>query len=66
MKYGLFEFIRVRFGLCNDSATFAQVVNLVLITLNWKIALSFLDDVPIRGATAEAHIGNPRLVVTLV
>lgn len=29
-KYGLFEFSRMIFGLCNSPATYARVINLVL------------------------------------
>ena len=33
-KYGLFEFARMAFGLCNSPATYARAGNLVLIGLN--------------------------------
>ena len=33
-KYGLFEFTRMDFGLCNAPATFARAINLVLNRLN--------------------------------
>lgn len=33
-KYGLFEFMRMGFGLGNDPATFARAINLVLHRLN--------------------------------
>ena len=33
-KYGLFEFTRMGFGLCNAPATFARAINLVLNRLN--------------------------------
>ena len=61
-KYGLFEFPRMGFGLCNAPATFARAINLVLNRLNWKIALAFLDDVLILGSTAEKHLDNLRQV----
>ena len=61
-KYSLFEFTRMGFGLCNAPATFAQAINLALNRLNWKIALAFLDDVPILGITAETHLDNLRQV----
>lgn len=59
-KHGLVEFTRMGFGLCNDPATFARAINLVLHRLNWKIALEFLDDILVLGATAEAHLDNSR------
>ena len=35
-KYGLFEHVRMGFGLCNAPATFQRVMNLVLSGLLWK------------------------------
>lgn len=61
-KYGLFEFTRMGFGLCNAAATFARAINLVLHRLNWKIALAFLDDVLVLGTSARAHVDNLRQV----
>jgi hypothetical protein len=48
-KYGLFEFARMAFGLCNSPATYARVINLVLRGLNWKVMLAFLDDILVLG-----------------
>ena len=61
-KYGLFEFTRMGFGLCNAPATFARAINLVLHRLNWKIALAFLDDVLVLGKTPQDHLTNLREV----
>ena len=40
-KYGLFEFVRMGFGLCNALATFSRVMSLILRGLTWDIALAF-------------------------
>jgi hypothetical protein len=48
-KYGLFEFARMAFGLCNSPATYARVINLVLRGLNWKVVMAFLDDILVLG-----------------
>ncbi|XP_062589436.1 uncharacterized protein LOC134251086 [Saccostrea cucullata] len=61
-KYGLFEFTRMGFGLCNAPATFARAIKLVLHRLNWKIALAFLDDILVLGSSAQAHLDNLRQV----
>jgi hypothetical protein len=53
-KYGLFEFRRKGFGLCNSSATFARPINLVLLRLNWTIVLAFLDDVISAGGFSKS------------
>lgn len=57
-KYGLFEFVRMGFGLCNAPATFARVMNLVLHGLNWNIALAFLDDILVLGKCFMDHLRN--------
>jgi len=57
-KYGLFEHVKMGFGLCNSPACFSRVVNLVLRGLNWKIVLAFLDDILVLGNTFESHLQN--------
>lgn len=60
--YGLFEFTRMGFGLCNAPVTFARAINLVLNRLNWKIALAFLDNVLILGESTRAHLDHLRQI----
>ena len=48
-KYGLFEFVRMPFGLCNAPATYCRVMNLILRGLTWDIVLAFLDDILVMG-----------------
>jgi hypothetical protein len=62
-KYGLFEFTRMGFGLCNAPATFARAMNIVLRGLSWRIILAFLDDMVVLGISAQEHVDNLRLVV---
>ena len=57
-KYGLFEHVRMGFGLCNGPATCARVVNLVLRSLNWKTVLAFLDDILVLGKSFQDHLSN--------
>ena len=57
-KYGLYEFVRMPFGLCNAPSTFQRAMNLVLRGLTWKSALAFLDDVMVLGKTFEEHLAN--------
>jgi hypothetical protein len=57
-KYGLFEFARMVFGLCNSPATYARVINLVLRGLNWKVVMAFLDDILVLGRDFEGHLAN--------
>ena len=57
-KYGLFEHVKMGFGLCNAPATFARVINLVLRGLNWKTVLAFLDDILVMGKSFNDHLTN--------
>ncbi|MCW4335780.1 MAG: RNase H-like domain-containing protein [Candidatus Thiodiazotropha endolucinida] len=57
-RYGLFEHIKMGFGLCNGPASYARVMNLVLRGLNWKTVLAFLDDVLVLGHTFQNHLNN--------
>ena len=57
-RYGLFEHVKMGFGLCNAPASYAQVMDLVLWGLNWKTLLVFLDDVIIMGKSFDDHKEN--------
>ena len=43
-RYGLFQHVRMGFGLCNVPATFQRAMQKVLEGLLWDIALVYLDD----------------------
>ena len=51
------------FGLCNSPATYTRVINLVLMGLNWKVVLAFLDDILVLGKDFEGHLANLRAVL---
>ena len=55
-KYGLFEHVRMGFGLCNGPATYSRVMNLILRGLLWIIVLAFLDDILVLGSTFQDHL----------
>ena len=44
---GLYEFIRMPFGLCNVPATFQRLMQVVLAGLDWKSCFVYLDDIVI-------------------
>ena len=62
-RYGLYEFERMGFGLCNAPATFSRAMNFILRGLTWEVALAFLDDVLVLGKNFEEHSHNLRLVL---
>ncbi|XP_013381256.1 uncharacterized protein LOC106152279 [Lingula anatina] len=57
-KYGLFEHVRMGFGLTNAPATYSRVVNLLMRGLTWKTVLAFLDDILVMGESFDSHIIN--------
>jgi predicted aspartyl protease len=57
-RYGLFEHVRMGFGLCGAPATFARAMNLVLRGLTWKTVLAFLDDIIVLGTSFSEHMKN--------
>ena len=57
-KYGLFEWTRMGFGLCNAPATFQRAVQLVLHGMQWSKVLSYLDDVVVFGTTFQEARDN--------
>ena len=61
-KYGLFQFVRMSFGLCNAPGTYARVMNLVLRGLTWNIVLAFLVDIFVMDKTFDDHLRNLRIV----
>ena len=62
-KYGLFEHIRLSFGLCNSPAFFQRMIELILTGLTWKICLAYIDDVIVLGEDFEDHLVNLRTVL---
>ena len=55
MKFGLWEFNFVPFGLGNAPATFQRLMEQVLLNLKWKILVLYLDDVVVYAETVEEH-----------
>ena len=57
---GLFEFKVMPFGLCNGTATFQRLMDLVLV--QWVGCLVYLDDVIIFGKSFDEHLRNMEVV----
>ena len=60
--HGLFEFVRMPFGLCNAPTTFQRVMQKVLVGLEWKTCFVYLDDVLIVSQTFQDHLAHLREV----
>ena len=55
MRYGLFEWNVMPFGLCNAPATIQRLMEKVMIGLQWRILALYLDDVVcgVRGHSVQ-------------
>ena len=53
---GLFEFIRMPFGLCNAPATFQRAMQTVLSGLEWQNCFVYIDDILIASRTACEYL----------
>ena len=54
--HGLFEFVRMPFGLCNAPATFQRLMQVVLSGLEWHSCFAYLDDILIASCTLDDHL----------
>ena len=57
-RYGLFEHVRMGFGLCGAPGTYARIMNLVFRGMSWKTVLAFLDDILVLGSSFKNHLQN--------
>ena len=55
-KYGLYEYLKMPFGLCNAPSTFQRCMELVFRGLQWKTLLIYLDDIIILGSSMDENL----------
>ena len=55
---GLFQFLRMPFGLKNAPATFQRFVDITLAGLTWKVCLVYLDDIIVYSRSREDHLAH--------
>ncbi len=60
--FGLFEWTRMPFGLCNAPATFQRLMGLVLGDLTFDILLNYLDDIIVFSKDFESHCQRLEIV----
>lgn len=61
---GLFEFLRMPFGLACAPATFQRTMDIVLASLKWNTAVAYMDDVLIFSKDYGLHIGAIKSVLS--
>lgn len=59
---GLYQFLRMPFGLCNAPATFERLMEKVLAGLVWEIAVLYIDDIVVIGSTVDEHLDRLEMV----
>ena len=59
---GVYEFLRMQYGLCNAPAMFQRLMQNCLGELNLTYALIYLDDIFVYSRTEEEHLTHLRAV----
>ena len=60
---GMYEFLRMPYGLCNAPAMFQHLMQNCLGELNLTYTLIYLDDVIVHSKTEEEHLVRLRAVL---
>lgn len=62
--FGLFEFNRMPFGMCNSPSTFQRLMERIFGDQSLQSLLLYLDDIVIFSATFKDHLQRLELVLT--
>ena len=61
--YGLYQYTRMPFGLCNGPASYSRLIQLALTGIPLTVALPYLDDIIIISKDVESHFKNLELIL---
>jgi hypothetical protein len=61
--WGLFQYKKMPFGLCNGPATYSRLVQLMLHGIPPSIAMPYLDDIIVHSVTPEEHLEYLEIVL---
>ena len=60
--WGLYEWLRILFGLSTATTAFQRFINQCLLGLGDLISITYLDDILCYGKTFDEHLENLRTV----
>jgi hypothetical protein len=63
LRYGLYEFTLMSFGLTNALAYFMYMMNKVFMEYLYKFVMVFINDILVYSRSEEEHEGHLRLVL---
>jgi hypothetical protein len=63
LRYGLYEFTVMSFGLTNALTYFMYMMNKVFMEYLDKFVMVFIDDILVYSKSEEEHEGHHRLVL---
>ena len=63
-KYGLYEYTKMPFGLCNAPSTFQRCMELIFRGMQWETLLIYLDDIILYSSTIKDHLEKLDEVLT--
>ncbi|GES72730.1 retroviral-like aspartic protease 1 [Rhizophagus clarus] len=55
-RFSTYEFTVMPFGLCNASATFQRLMDIVLRDILWQFVVVYIDDINVGSKTFEEHL----------
>jgi hypothetical protein len=64
--FGIYQFLRLPFGLRNAPATFQRAIDIILSGIRWKTCLVYLDDVIVFSSNRAAHLSHVNEVLILL
>jgi hypothetical protein len=62
---GLFKYVVMTFGLKNAGATYQYAMNYIFHNLIGKLVEIYIDDVVVKSASVEEHLGDVRVTPDL-